>query len=558
MASILRQIIAGPRTRHPESNLDLCYVTPFLIATSGPSGTYPQRAYRNPLDQLVKYLDNKHGEDWCIWEFRAEGTGYPDSEVHGRVQHYPWPDHHPPPFAVVPLVMGGMKKWLNEDTHGPPEEMTEEGTAKGKDTRGKNGRVVIVHCKAGKGRSGTMACSYLISECGWTAEESLARFTERRMRPSFGQGVSIPSQLRWVGYVDRWTRGGKKYVEQQIEILELHVWGLRDGVKVAVEGYIEEGKVIKAFHIFDRKERFVVEGTAPGGASFKDMITDMAGYSGSNSPQSVTNEANVDSSSAARIQAARKRTTMAIANSTASSSSNLNAGTPEAGGEAVMFKPASPLIVPSGDINIDFERRNKASYGLTMVTSVAHVWFNPYFEGNGPELDGKPEQTGLFEIEWDKMDGIKGSLRKGTRALDRMAVVWKVHKPTGEGSENEIKEPDDSAPIKQMAPADWKGAAEPPTGMAKALGLRTESPASANVSKANSVKSSTGKDDSDEDSVKGVKPSGPGGEDDINAEDMSLPKPEPGEDVTPVHGLADVNGGLDTVSKTNPLPEGEK
>ncbi|KAA8573241.1 hypothetical protein EYC84_003735 [Monilinia fructicola] len=99
MASLLRQIVAGPRSRHPEAGLDLCYVTPNIIATSGPSGTYPQRAYRNPLDQLVTFLDYKHGkEGWMIWEFRAEGTGYPDEEVRGRVKHWPWPDHHPPPF----------------------------------------------------------------------------------------------------------------------------------------------------------------------------------------------------------------------------------------------------------------------------------------------------------------------------------------------------------------------------------------------------------------------------------------------------------------------------
>lgn len=33
MASILRQIVAGPRARHPEANLDLCYVTDNIIAT---------------------------------------------------------------------------------------------------------------------------------------------------------------------------------------------------------------------------------------------------------------------------------------------------------------------------------------------------------------------------------------------------------------------------------------------------------------------------------------------------------------------------------------------
>ena len=183
MTSILRQIIAGPRVKHQESNLDLCYVTPFLIATSGPSGTYPQRAYRNPLDQLVKFLDKTHGEEWCIWEFRAEGTGYPDEEVRGKVRHYPWPDHHPPPFAVVPLVMAGMRNWLLEGTD--EKDAHHQAHLMGKaheklDTKHSKNRVIIVHCKAGKGRSGTMASSYLISECGWTKEQALLRFTDRK------------------------------------------------------------------------------------------------------------------------------------------------------------------------------------------------------------------------------------------------------------------------------------------------------------------------------------------------------------------------------------------
>ncbi|KAK4150147.1 hypothetical protein C8A00DRAFT_37238, partial [Chaetomidium leptoderma] len=106
MASILRHIVAGPRAKHEETGLDLCYVTSKIIATSGPSQTYPQLAYRNPLDRLVRFLDAKHGDGWAIWEFRAEGTGYPDEAVYGRIRHYPWPDHHPPPFGLVPGIVG--------------------------------------------------------------------------------------------------------------------------------------------------------------------------------------------------------------------------------------------------------------------------------------------------------------------------------------------------------------------------------------------------------------------------------------------------------------------
>lgn len=521
MASLLRQIVAGPRSRHPEAGLDLCYVTDQIIATSGPSGTYPQRAYRNPLDQLVKFLDYKHGKEWAIWEFRAEGTGYPDSEVYGRVWHYPWPDHHPPPFRLVPMIMAGMRNWLHE------------GVEEGKD------RVVVVHCKAGKGRSGTMACSYLISECGWKPSEALARFTERRMRPGFGQGISIPSQLRWVGYVDRWAKAGKVYVDRQIEIMEVHVWGLRDGVKVQVEGFVDDGKTIKLFHVFTKKERVIVQGDAPGSGGLKDKISDMAGFQNEGKVPRSKTITQLDGPNNSKSAAASEHSTSNSFDSTGA----------ETGGSAVIFKPSTRVILPTSDINIDFERRNKASMGWTMVTAVAHVWFNAFFEGNGPEQSGKPDDSGTFEIEWDAMDGIKGSSRKGTRAFDRLAVVWKAYDPEpGRGrNEDVIHEPGVTSPVPQMSPADWKGGNETSPGMGKDLGLRTESPASANVSKASSINSAA--KDTDDDSEAGVKTSDPTGKEDLNINVDDLPQPkETGSEPT----LAAVTAGLDTASSTTP------
>ncbi|KAI9762047.1 MAG: hypothetical protein M4579_000683 [Chaenotheca gracillima] len=496
MASLLRQIVAGPRSRHPEAGLDLCYVTDEIIATSGPSSTYPQRAYRNPTDALVKFLDYKHQDKWAIWEFRAEGTGYPDAEVYGRIWHYPWPDHHPPPFALIPNIMASMRNWLQGD----------------KD------RMVVVHCKAGKGRSGTMACSYLISECDWEPAEALARFTERRMRAGFGQGVSIPSQLRWVGYVDRWTKHGKIYVERQVEILEVHVWGLRDGVKVAVEGYIEEGRKIKNFHVFKRDERMVVDDSTSSNSDLSSAAHVFNGKkksSGSSTPlhsnsapAQSSETSSIDTSKSSNLPQKSSHTTASMIESRLSPAIHKikdpsdQTGL-ERGGGAVIFRSAHPLILPTSDINIDFERRNKASYGgWTMVTSVAHVWFNAFFEGQGPESDGNAAESGIFEIEWDKMDGIKGSARKGTRAFDKLAVVWRAVEDTSVESKGEptapgtkrrgtlIREPSTEEEVKQMPAADWAGANdEQPEAMHKDLGLRVESPATADVSKASSLHS---------------------------------------------------------------------
>ena len=231
---------------------------------------------------------------------------------------------------------------------------------------------------AGKGRSGTMTCAYLIAEENHTASEAMARFTAARMRPGWGEGVSIPSQVRWVNYIEQWTRHyGKTYVERRVRIREVHVWGLRPGVRLAVQGYVEEGKEMKTFHTFTAAET-----------------------------REIDKSANND-----RID--------------------------------VIFQPENALYLPTNDVNIDFERRSNERYGLTVVTSVAHVWFNAFFEG------GKDNDNGVFDINWEDMDGIKGTYKKGFQALTRVQVVWSAEHQ----GEREIREPTTADEIHEPGPA---------------------------------------------------------------------------------------------------------
>lgn len=480
------------------------------------------------------------------------------------------------------MIVASMRNWLNGEN-----DIVAEGTgAKGQKSYsstqvqakdGDNKRVVVVHCKAGKGRSGTMACSYLISQCGWTPEDALAKFTEKRMRPQFGAGVSIPSQLRTISYVDRWTKGGKKYVDREVEITEVHVWGLRHGVKVSVEGFADEGKKIKVLHTFTKEERCIVQGEAPGGGGVMDFLGDAlspvgddeevsedadynqiingdetkSGGAGNkdstpsrsqskkasrtsqllrdrsvkkltgNSKSKTINPADFATRSSSTSTPTSGQSTLTLPN--ADTSRPTLADTSEPGGMAVIFKPSAPIRVPNSDISVSLERRNRtpAYMGLTMVTAVAHVWFNAFFEGNGPENDGKAEDSGVFDIDWEKMDGIKGSSRKGTKAADKISVVWRAVGSQTDSSSPPgvvITEPGEGSPVPQMRPAAWKGGDEEDPDKKRRLGLRAAEPGSEAVSRASSVRSedvrstavgsgTVGGDgkDSDDESLKGVK-----------------------------------------------------
>lgn len=273
----------------------------------------------------------------------------------------------------------------------------------------------MIHCRlnfsiesfiAGKGRSGTIACSYLITEEGWTKEDALSRFTERRMRARFGAGVSIPSQLRYVGYVERWSRDEKRvYVDGAVEVLEVRTWGLRDCVKVSVKGYVECGRQIKTFYVFEEEDV-------------------------------VVNDA---------------------VNTTDAAQEDVDAETKEDQEVMTVLRPSEgkKIILPTNDINVCFERRRHAAVLNKMIPiSVAHVWFNAFFEALplsnsdsdsaiGDEKESKTENENTnspllataaavaagsgvrrFSIPWEALDGIKGGSFKGSKALDRVEVVF--------------------------------------------------------------------------------------------------------------------------------------
>ena len=86
-----------------------------------------------------------------------------------------------------------------------------------------------------------------------------------------------------------------------------------------------------------------------------------------------------------------------------------------------VFEPSVEVAVWS-DVNIFLARHQKGTSKM-MPLSLAHCWFNAYFE---KILEGSEKNYHHFDVDWDHMDGIGGTNKKLAQAFDRMRVTWKL------------------------------------------------------------------------------------------------------------------------------------
>ncbi|XP_011035829.1 PREDICTED: uncharacterized protein LOC105133497 [Populus euphratica] len=161
-----RMLVAG-------YDLDMSYITGRILAMSFPAERV-RAMYRNPLWQVKSVLDMRHGEHYKIYNLCIE-EAYDPSHFHGRVETYPFDDNHVPPLEMMKLFCESVGSWLSSDPR----------------------NIAVVHCMAGKGRTGLMVCAYLVYS-GMTPEDALQLYANKRTTNN--QGVSIPSQRRYVGY----------------------------------------------------------------------------------------------------------------------------------------------------------------------------------------------------------------------------------------------------------------------------------------------------------------------------------------------------------------------
>ncbi|XP_059000871.1 phosphatidylinositol 3,4,5-trisphosphate 3-phosphatase TPTE2-like [Mustela lutreola] len=224
LEQLARRMVSGNKRRYRKDgfDLDLTYITERIIGMSFPSSG-KESFYRNPIEEVVRFLDTKHREHYQIYNLCSE-RAYNPKYFHDRVQRIKIDDHNVPSLSEMVAFAKEVNEWMSQDD--------------------KN--IVVIHCKGGKGRTGTMICAYLIaSGIFTTAEESLFYFGERRTDKSTSskfQGVETPSQSRYVGYfadvknIYNMTLPPRKTVKiEKIVIHSIHGVGKGNGTDLKVQ-----------------------------------------------------------------------------------------------------------------------------------------------------------------------------------------------------------------------------------------------------------------------------------------------------------------------------------
>ncbi|CAF4371911.1 unnamed protein product, partial [Didymodactylos carnosus] len=171
-------------------------IRPNLVAMGYPADSY-ESVYRNNIGDVSRFLSSKHGDKFYIYNLCVEKERqYDSTRFNNQVcSDFTFEDHNPPSLKMILSFCQHAESQLKDQQD----------------------RTLVIHCKAGKGRTGVMACCFLLYYYRQEYNDPLDTLKYyAQQRTSNEKGVTIPSQRRYVEYFGHLLNTQASYSSKQI------------------------------------------------------------------------------------------------------------------------------------------------------------------------------------------------------------------------------------------------------------------------------------------------------------------------------------------------------
>ena len=203
-ANFMKRLVSKQKRRFQDTNfdLDMSYITERVIAMGFPS-TGLEMMYRNSLSDILKFFHVRHEDQVKVYNLCLEKERIYNKNIFPNIEVglFPATDHNPSPIKLILECCIDICLYLLKHPNG----------------------VAAVHCKAGKGRTGVMICSYLIFSGLCQSSEKAFRYYAR-VRTKNNTGVTIPSQKRYIKYFETFLQANfyRPYIKLIPKIIRSH------------------------------------------------------------------------------------------------------------------------------------------------------------------------------------------------------------------------------------------------------------------------------------------------------------------------------------------------